>query len=80
MTKKNLFKYNTTANKLFYLNDQITLDSISYDFVHFKKIMKVQFLKYGKTWCKLAKCAKSLTMAETVIGKLNVWRTIEIKL
>ena len=40
---------NTTANKLFYLNDQITLDSISYDFVHFKKIMKVQFLKYGKT-------------------------------
>ena len=70
---------NTTANKLFYLNDLITLDSISYGYVHFKKIMKVQFLKYGKTWCKLAKCAKSLTMAENVIGNLNVWRTIEIK-
>ena len=40
---------NTTANKLFCLNDLIMLDSISYDFIHYKRIMKVQFFKYGKT-------------------------------
>ena len=41
---------NTTANKLYYINKQIGLQALSLGFVHFKKLMKIQFLKYGKTW------------------------------
>ena len=40
---------NTTSNKFFYLNDLVMLDSLSYNFLHYKRVMKVQFLKYGKT-------------------------------
>ena len=40
---------NTTANKLYHLNDLIGLDLLNHTFLHFKKIMKIQFLKYGKT-------------------------------
>ena len=42
---------NTTANKFYQLSGKITLNSLGYSFVHFKKLMKIQFLKYGKTWC-----------------------------
>ena len=40
---------NTTSNKLYHINKQISLLALSYSFVHFKKLMKIQFLKYGKT-------------------------------
>ena len=40
---------NTTANKFYQLSGKITLNSLGYSFVHFKKLMKIQFLKYGKT-------------------------------
>ena len=40
---------NTTANKLYPLNGKIGLDFLNLGFVQYKKIMKVQFLKYGKT-------------------------------
>ena len=40
---------NTTANKLYPLNGKIGLDFLNLKYVHFKKIMKIQFLKYGKT-------------------------------
>ena len=40
---------NTTSNKLYHVNKQISLLALSYGFVHFKKLMKIQFLKYGKT-------------------------------
>ena len=40
---------NTTANKFYHLNDQISLNTLSLGYVHFKKLMKIQFLKYGKT-------------------------------
>ena len=40
---------NTTANKFHQLSGKITLNSLLYSFVHFKKIMKIQFLKFGKT-------------------------------
>ena len=40
---------NTTANKLYHLNDLIGLDLLNLNFIHFKKIAKIQFLKYGKT-------------------------------
>ena len=40
---------NTTANKFYQLNNKISLDRFNLKFVHFKKIAKIQFLKYGKT-------------------------------
>ena len=40
---------NTTANKFFHISKLIGLDLLNLKFVHFKKIIKIQFLKYGKT-------------------------------
>ena len=40
---------NTTANKLYPLNNLIGLDRLNLIFVHFKKLAKIQFLKYGNT-------------------------------
>ena len=40
---------NTTANKFYCISDQIGLDTLSLNFVHFKKLAKIQFLKYGAT-------------------------------
>ena len=40
---------NTTANKFYYLNNLIGLDMLNLDFVHFKKLAKIQFLKNGST-------------------------------
>ena len=41
---------NTTSNKFYQLTGKILLNSLGLTFTHFKKLMKVQFLKYGKTW------------------------------
>ena len=40
---------NTQANKFYHITKMISLDKLNLSFVHYKKIMKVQFLKYGKT-------------------------------
>ena len=40
---------NTQANKFYYISKLIGLDKLNLNFVHFKKMMKIQFLKYGKT-------------------------------
>ena len=40
---------NTTSNKIYLVTSKISLDTSNYSFVHFKKIMKIQFLNYGKT-------------------------------
>ena len=40
---------NTTANKFYHLNNLIGLDMLNLGFVHFKKLAKIQFLKYGST-------------------------------
>ena len=50
---KTKISLNTTANKFYQLSGKITLDSLGCSFVHFKKWMKIQFLKYGKTWIPL---------------------------
>ena len=34
-------------NKLFHLTKLFGLDKLNLSFVHYKKIMKIQFLKYG---------------------------------
>ena len=40
---------NTAANKFYHINKLVGLDKLNMAFVHYKKIMKIQFLKYGKT-------------------------------
>ena len=40
---------NTTANKLYSLNNLIGLDRLNLNFLHYKKLAKIQFLKNGKT-------------------------------
>ena len=40
---------NTTANKLFHVNNLIGLDMLNLSYVHFKKMSKIQFLKNGST-------------------------------
>ena len=40
---------NTTANKLYHLNNLIGLDLLNLKFVHYKKLIKIQFKKNGKT-------------------------------
>ena len=39
---------NTTSNKFFYVSNKIGLDLLNLSYVHYKKIIKIQFLKYGK--------------------------------
>ena len=41
---------NTAANKFYHITKMIGLDKLNFGFVHYKKIMKMQFLKYGNTW------------------------------
>ena len=40
---------NTTLNKFYHINKLISLDNLNLGYVHFKKLMKFQFLKNGKT-------------------------------
>ena len=40
---------NMTANKIYCISNQIGFDLLNLSFVHFKKLAKIQFLKYGKT-------------------------------
>ena len=40
---------NTLSNKFYHISRMIGLDLLNLSFVHFKKIMKMQFLKNGKT-------------------------------
>ena len=49
--KNNAYKIgmNTAANKFYHINKLIGLDKLNFTFVHFKKLVKFQFLKNGKT-------------------------------
>ena len=40
---------NTTSNKFYQLTNKITLNSLGLTFAHYKKLMKIQFLKFGNT-------------------------------
>ena len=40
---------NTISNKLYHITKLVSLNNLNLSFVHFKKLMKFQFLKYGKT-------------------------------
>ena len=41
---------NTAANKFYHFNKLIGLDKLNLGFVHYKKLMKYQFLKNGSKW------------------------------
>ena len=49
--RSNRFKIgmNATENKLYHISKLVILEKIDLNYVHFKKKMKVQFLKFGKT-------------------------------
>ena len=49
--KNNAYKIgmNTTGNKFYHVKRLIGLDKLNLSFIHYKKLMKIQFLKYGKT-------------------------------
>ena len=38
---------NIQANKFYYINSEISLDMLNMSFVHYKKLCKIQYLKYG---------------------------------
>ena len=40
---------NASENKFYHINKQIPLNTLNFTFVHCKKLMKMLFLKYGKT-------------------------------
>ena len=40
---------NIAANKFYHINNEISFDMLNLSFVHFKKICKIQYLKYGRT-------------------------------
>ena len=40
---------NTTANKLYPISNKIGLEMLNKGFVHFKKLAKLLFLRYGNT-------------------------------
>ena len=61
---------NSLSNRFHHLSKLLSLDSLNLGFVHFKKTVKIQFLKNGKTWnswnlcmspCKSFYCPQSLT-------------------
>ena len=49
--RTNIFKIgmNATENKLHHISKQILLEKLDFNFVHYKKHIKIQFLKFGKT-------------------------------
>ena len=51
LVRNNTYKIgmNTTSNKLYALSKLIDLKMLQLSFVHYKKLAKIQFLKYGKT-------------------------------
>ena len=49
-SNKSKIGMNTLSNKFYYITKMIGLDSLNLKFVHYKKIMKIQFLKNGRTW------------------------------
>ena len=48
-TNKRKIGLNTTANKLYHISNLVGLERLNLSFVHFRRLSKIQFLKYGKT-------------------------------
>ena len=83
---------NTQANKFYHISKLIALDKLNLGYVHFKKIMKCQFLKYGKTWyvhnylklsyliqCfKCTDCMKNKLHLMWITGKMNMRPVINV--
>ena len=37
------------ANKFYHINNEISLDMLNMNIAHYKKLCKIQYLKYGRT-------------------------------
>ena len=48
-SNRNKIGMNCISNKFYHVSKLISLNSLNLSFVHFKKLMKIQFLKNGKT-------------------------------
>ena len=48
-SNRNKIGMNTLSNRFFNISKLISLESLNLTFVHFKKLMKIQFLKNGRT-------------------------------
>ena len=46
---KNKIGMNCLSNKFYHISKLISLNNLNLNFVHFKKLMKIQFLKNGRT-------------------------------
>ena len=40
---------NIPANKFYYINNEISFDMLNLTYVHYKRLCKFQYLKYGNT-------------------------------
>ena len=40
---------NSFSNKFYHISKLISLNNLNLNFIHFKRVMKIQFLKNGKT-------------------------------
>ena len=49
LQEESIVHINITANKFFTISNVVSLGMLNLNFVHFKKLAKIQFLKYGKT-------------------------------
>ena len=48
-TNQSRIGMNSVENKLYHINNLIPLDALNLTFVHYKKLIKILFLKNGKT-------------------------------
>ena len=73
---------NTTANKFYHISKLVGLDLLNLKFVHYKKVVKLQFLKYGKTWLPptwIMNVVISKFYFMTVIYRQSLVKTPDIK-
>ena len=48
-TNRTKIGLNAIENKFYHINKQIPLDTMNFTYVYYKKLVKILFLKYGKT-------------------------------
>ena len=48
-TNQSRIGMNSAENKFYHINNLIPLDALNFTFVHYKKLIKILFLKNGKT-------------------------------
>ena len=65
-------RMNTTANKLYHLNNKIDLNTLNLNFVHFKKVAKLQFLKRQYTIGKAKKALFAIRLLKRYFNQSQI--------